>query len=333
MEIKHFSPLIHIGFPKTATTFLQKNIFSNSDYNFIPITDSIVRNNKKLYEGRFKIKGFAGYFLTENNGGRFLSPYQNRTKEIHKEIKLFQEIQDYKKNKICVLSNERLCGPAHAGFSDSKDICDRIHDAFPKAKILITIREQREMINSLYFQYLTTGGRGKIRQYLHEKFHDYGTSAFRPSSLNYNEMVQYYSQKFGSSNVLILPFELLKENNNDFFDRLYKFLSIEKPKLEISSMRKENVTKSRYLRYKLRHLFFLFHPGLDIKSPLPNRYLYQILTILTHQLSKVVPKKLEVNFEKKVEEEIEIFCKNRYTKPNDELKNLINMDLEKYNYL
>ena len=71
MEIKNFSPLIHIGFPKTATTFLQKNIFSNSDYNFIPITDSIVRNNKKLYESRFKIKGFAGYFLTENNGGRF----------------------------------------------------------------------------------------------------------------------------------------------------------------------------------------------------------------------------------------------------------------------
>ena len=96
------------------------------------------------------------------------------------------------------------------------------------------------MINSLYFQYLNSGGRGNIKQYLHEKFHDYGTSAFRPSSLNYNEIAQYYCQKFGTSNVLVLPFELLKVNDNDFFDRLYNFLGIKNPNISISSMKKEN---------------------------------------------------------------------------------------------
>ena len=44
---KSFSPLIHVGYHKTATTFLQKH-FLEPHSSFVPITDAEYRDNDRV---------------------------------------------------------------------------------------------------------------------------------------------------------------------------------------------------------------------------------------------------------------------------------------------
>ena len=333
MNIENFSPLIHIGFHKTATTFLQKNIFSSSEYKFYPITDSKHRHDQpKVFDTKLSVKSFAGYFFAESHDGFFLSPYENRTEEIHKEVEIFLKKINYDSEKICVLSNERLCGAPHSGFYDSKSICDRIYDAFPNAKILITIREQKSMIKSLYFQYIVEGGTKNISKYLTQKYNNYATSAFRASDLKYDALVGYYINTFGKSNVLTLPYEMLQNQSEDFFDRLYTFVDIDKPPIDLAKLEKANVTSSRYARFKMRHLFRLFNPYISVDSLFPNKIIFASLRIVANLISIVLPKSLDLAFQKKIESESEAYCIGKYEKSNKKLQQLINLDLENYKY-
>ena len=64
--------------------------------------------------------------------------------------------------KIPVNSNERLCGCPHNGGRDARRIAEWLRQAFPEARILCTIREQKQMICSSYLQYLRNGGTSSL---------------------------------------------------------------------------------------------------------------------------------------------------------------------------
>ena len=68
---------------------------------------------------------------------------------------------------IPVLSYERLSGNPHSGGYDSKEIANRLVQVFPDAKILIVIREQKDIILSTYKQYIIEGGACTVKRYLH----------------------------------------------------------------------------------------------------------------------------------------------------------------------
>ncbi|MDC0064447.1 sulfotransferase domain-containing protein [Gammaproteobacteria bacterium] len=333
MDNTNFSPLIHIGFHKTATTFLQNNIFSNPEYGFIPLSDRKFREAELARPSKtIHVKGFAAYFLTKSNQGYFLNPYENRTKEIHQEVEYFMQETDYIKDKTCVLSNERLCGSPHIGFYDSKDICNRIFDAFPNAKILITVREQRSMIKSLYFQYMVAGGTKRIEKFLSQKYSNFGGSSFRPSDLCYDKLVGHYIKKFGKSNVQVLPYEMLKNNNELFFDRLFSFIEKEKPALDISKHKKENNSKSMYVRYKMRSLFRLFNPYKDVESIIPSEFLFNALGVLSIYVSKILPQYLNRSFKNRIDKDIDNFSKHKFSESNKKLEEQIEINLNDYGY-
>jgi len=60
--------------------------------------------------------------------------------------------------RLRVLSYEGLSGELWRGNFDSKRNADRIHQTFPNARILIVVRRQGGPLESLYKQYLLTGG-------------------------------------------------------------------------------------------------------------------------------------------------------------------------------
>src|SRR5262245_6185327 len=57
-----------------------------------------------------------------------------------------------------VVSNERLSGHPSSGGYDSKEIADRLAAVFPEGRVLIVIREQHSVIESVYKQYVLAGG-------------------------------------------------------------------------------------------------------------------------------------------------------------------------------
>ena len=205
------SPLIHIGYHKTGTTWLQKTLFSVNSEAFIPLAPN------------GKPKHFGNYFFSDPEG-HLLSPFQSNKQVILKGVETTLRGLDLQ-GKIPVISNERLSGNPHSGSFDSKIIADRIKEYFPDAKIFCVTREQKDMILSTYFQYLKVGGADSLQSYLTRKY-DERRSGFTLESLKYENLISYYHQLFSPKIVLVLPYEMLSRKPADFVKRIGNFVSV-----------------------------------------------------------------------------------------------------------
>ena len=59
--------------------------------------------------------------------------------------------------RVPVLSDETLCGDPFQRRYNGGDVADRIHQTFPRAKVLIGIREQKAMAISSYREFIFLG--------------------------------------------------------------------------------------------------------------------------------------------------------------------------------
>jgi hypothetical protein len=126
--------LIHIGYPKTGSTWLQRSVFRNPKRGFFLSSRHKVR--------KFLIAPHAFDFEVQSCCQQFLPDLQ----------------QAEEKGLTPVLSQELLAGNAHTGGYDSGTNANRLAQVFPEAKILVVIREQKRMIISTYKQYVKGGG-------------------------------------------------------------------------------------------------------------------------------------------------------------------------------
>ena len=127
--------LIHIGFFRTASTFLQKRVF--------PIIDD-----------SFKFEHNLRLILDNLVYANSLTFNQKKT------IPIFKEYLSNKKIKI--LSYECLSGHPYSGGINQNEILQRLKVMFPNSSILIIFREQRDHIKSIYKKYIREGGKKKL---------------------------------------------------------------------------------------------------------------------------------------------------------------------------
>ena len=197
--------LIHVGYPKTGSSWIQKSLFQNSSAGFAPLfgIDSITRGaimkflilpNALAFDPAQSLKHFQPAILEVTTGGL-----------------------------VPVLSHERLAGTPHSGGYDSKELTNRLAEVFPRAKVLLVIREQRSMIVSTYKQYVRNGGPCSLRIYLHPPRSDGRMPLFDFQYFEYHRLVGYYQELFGLSNVLVLPYELFRDYPKEFGSRIMAF--------------------------------------------------------------------------------------------------------------
>lgn len=122
-----------------------------------------------------------------------------------------------------VISHEYLAGAAHVGGRDSKDTAERLRACFPEAQILIVIREQQAIIRSIYSQFIKGTGVWSLRDYLDppvpgRTLFKYGH--FHPDYYRYHRLIGYYQQLFGREQVTVLPYELFRARPAEFVTRL-----------------------------------------------------------------------------------------------------------------
>jgi hypothetical protein len=124
------TPIVHVGFPKTASTWFQKAFYPH------------VRSPR--YVGREKL--FSA--LIEPNALTFDPAGAVSTLGL-------------KAGEAVLLSDECLCGYLHNGGIDgmvTREFARRIKAALPDARIVIFLRSQPGMIVAAYQQYLRSGG-------------------------------------------------------------------------------------------------------------------------------------------------------------------------------
>jgi len=141
---------IHIGLPKTASSFLQKKVFPNiSNIKLIanPETQIISAFNKLIYADDC----------------------------FYDERPVIEEINKIDEAKI-LISDESLAGQPFNLFCINKSqIANRLQKLFPDASILLFVRGQKEMLLSLYSQYIKVfnGTKNLGEFYLHPEYIDF----------------------------------------------------------------------------------------------------------------------------------------------------------------
>lgn len=176
-------PLIHPGYHKTGTTWMQRRLFL-AEHGYASLFSHEDIDALIFQPGPFAYDAAKVRALAEERharAGRHLVP---------------------------VISSEILSGQPYLGGRDSKVMADRLKEAFPEATVIVTIREQLALLPSLYMQYLQAGGTLSCRRFFAGRS-VVGNYGFDPGFWEYHAFVGHYAGLFGKDRVYVHPMELL----------------------------------------------------------------------------------------------------------------------------
>jgi hypothetical protein len=185
--------LIHIGFPKSGSTFLQKYFSQHSELHYDQTFFKEYRKSGKLPVDLDELSRSCNHLILSEEqlsvwGGGIKI---NTTSFGDFGIKKHQE-----------------------------DIAKQLCVSFPKAKILIVVRGFDTLFHSLYSQYISVGGIMDWNQ-----FKNADHSAF-VQFYDYDFAISLYEKYFGKDKLLVLPYELLKKDAQLFLQKIESFSQI-----------------------------------------------------------------------------------------------------------
>ncbi|MCH8506746.1 MAG: sulfotransferase [Ectothiorhodospiraceae bacterium] len=197
--------LIHIGYPKTGSTWLQQVIFDSGRYGLLPWgTDGSEQRARNLW--------FADRLELDVEGLR--EAYCARLQP------------SLPADAWMALSSEGFSGSLFSGGHNSAWNADVLHALFPHARILVVVREQRSIILSAYGQYVKKGGLLRLEALLAGS-RNKKIPFFDLRQFEYHRLIAYYQGLFGSDRVLVLPYEWIGSDPLRFIASLHGFLGIE----------------------------------------------------------------------------------------------------------
>lgn len=199
--------LIHIGLPKTATTFMQNRWAMDSQV-------CLVRNGtmKLIIDARLRAKQGAQTNIRLSPASiHFDNPPESGQKVIFSNEALSS-----------AYVNERATAAEQRAFQEL--VAQRMKSTVAKSKVLLVTRRPEKIILSLYNQAIKQGGTDTLRQFI-QRERDYLEQV-----LNIRELFNIWKQHYGSGNVMILPMELLRDDEVRFYKAIEKFSGVPSPK-------------------------------------------------------------------------------------------------------
>lgn len=168
------------------------------------------------------------YEYLKSISGIFMSPVKEPGYFIPNDPRGFSEEEYYSLFDDVV--NEKIIGEASAGYLASKETPKIIKKLFPKAKIIITLRDPCERAFSHYLNRLRTGDVSDSLDFLVKKFSE---SKNEPTISRFIEVGRYhnnvkrYLEIFGKDNIKILIFEETIKNPKRTVESILKFLDLD----------------------------------------------------------------------------------------------------------
>lgn len=197
--------LLHIGYHKTGSTYLQ-------DHFFQPV------NGFSTEIGDIRTRIVRDFVFPDN--------FHFDPEKMRRRYMPFVEDAEHKGLHF-VLSHERLSGYPPSGGYDRILVAQRLQATFPGARVLIIIREQVSLIRSLYSQYITDGGDLTLARFLDTPEPQLGRMpGFRLEVYEFDRLIAYYQQLFGADRVLVLPFEAMFRDLSAFSRSITDFLQM-----------------------------------------------------------------------------------------------------------
>jgi hypothetical protein len=202
--------LLHIGYPKTATTWVQRNLFWQDGNGFFEVADHdelntlFVRPHPFAFDTRETLSTLEGALTRAAAGGL-----------------------------VPVVSAEFLCGNPFYGGREGPEYCRRLAQVFPGARVLVTIRNQASIYQSTYKQFIRRGGTLGPRRFF-DPNPDRGYVGFDPKFFEFDLLNDFLVETFGQENVLFLCFEEFVRDAPGFVRKIIDFSGASVPMEEMN---------------------------------------------------------------------------------------------------
>jgi len=265
---------IHVGYPKTSTTWIQECFFSeHPDLHYLGTTLKKPANKD--------IKGPRVGWLSKManvHSNDFDADYFQQEAEL-----------TMKNDKLNCVSYEGFVGDPFNNWFNLEVRARRLAAVFPNAKIMITLREQVSLMASMYGEYLKAGGTYPVEAVIDWDEGQVGRhEAFVLSQLKYDKTVKLYQELFGKENVLVLFYEEFLWDKIVYLERICQFAGIGSFIPDSDLYRGKNVGFSHYLTLKtLRVANTFFRSNLHPFNMFPRKGLYRGLKVLDSLLCRL----------------------------------------------
>lgn len=204
---------LHTGMPKCSSTFLQKEVF--------PHLKGFYYTELQHYQKC----PFANFL----NKAVYANPL---TFDIQKESKEAMAFLAQRKEKKILISWEGLYGCCFNNSMNSLFLSKLLKTLFPTAKVLLVIRRQDNLLNSLYKQVLKQHHTISVDHFLNYKSGEF--QRFKPAwwigmnvdvrSFDFYAIVKQYRKMYGATQVFCIPYELLPQNKSQYLQDIFDFL-------------------------------------------------------------------------------------------------------------
>jgi len=203
--------LIHIGYPKAGSTFLQAWFECHPELCYVPAGLGGFHN---VYEIARPRERAYKYFVTSCEG---LSTPHKSTGLVPFEMSMrWMELTDeLKKNQA--------------------DVCTLLKSLYPGSRIIIVTRGFKGMIMSGYSQYVRAGGVLSMFKPVPDGVRA-DAYAYVSHYYDFDYLIQLYAEKFGEDNLIILPYELLRDDQDQFLSVLEEKLGLEHVEIKLARL-------------------------------------------------------------------------------------------------
>ncbi|MEX2596738.1 MAG: sulfotransferase domain-containing protein, partial [Salibacteraceae bacterium] len=229
---------IHVGIPKTGSTFLQKKVFKNI-------------NHLDYYKSH--------PYLAERVDSIPNMSFSDDIDDLSNEITEYISKNSIKK---LLISNESLFGHPLHNFLNHELIIRNLKVIFPNAKILVVIRNQIDFFESLYKYVVYLGyplNKSQFFRIEDGQFQKWGYNKgvnISIFSLDYYKLMEVYEKYYSKDVISLLPYEKLRELPNEFKHSLEEWICEEINDWPITSKVNIGLNEVQFLVLKVLNPFF-----------------------------------------------------------------------------
>ena len=250
---------IHIGYPKTATTALQKFLFSKHP-EILDIRDYDSEEewiNDLLYLNEISFQKKVGYHQ---------KVLENKIEVINSDKKsIIYSNESILSNSLFLIDRPHPFVRYLDPISTARKLNMLFSRITPNPIIIVVIRNQLDLIKSFYAQmynycfkdYKQTRN---FQAYIDNLIKD-GVESFTLSALSYYDVIKEYKEIFGQDNVCVLVYEELKNTPDIFFQKLENVMGLTSGTAYNYIQSKNENKKSYQNKYKTDSRSLLFHLG------------------------------------------------------------------------
>lgn len=189
-----------------------------------------------------------------------------------------------------IVCEENLSGSFETGGHQgalSKELAVRVHEILPRARIVIFVRHQVDIIASAYAQYVKRGGTHPPRhfvfpgQYRRGPWRDPGKKPlFAFEHFSYVGLIGHYRKLFGADRVHVFAYEDFRADPREFLAAYARTLGLAVDLDEVNFRSANTAFRHRTLRLA-RALYHLTYRGVaDKRCLVPTRHYRTLRTLL-----------------------------------------------------